>query len=204
MNTRLQVEHAITEATLGLDLVAHQIEIAGGAPLPPEWLAGGPRPRGHAIELRLYAEDPVDYLPCAGRILAWEEPAGPGVRVDAGVEQGSDVGLDFDPLLAKIIVSAASRGAAIARGRRALSELVVLGVRTNAPLLDAVLALPEFASGDYTTGLLAEVPPISAKPVPDAAWIAAAMDLGSLPRASAAASPVGDPWDQPSGWRPGA
>ena len=104
---------------------------------------------GPAIELRLYAEDPVAFLPRTGRLLAWEEPSGPGIRVDAGVQEGSTIGLDYDPLLAKLVVSAGDRPAAIARARRALADWVVLGVETNAPLLDAVLASEEFASGRY-------------------------------------------------------
>ena len=205
MNTRLQVEHAITEATLGLDLVANQIAVACGEPLPPDWLDGRLRPRGHAIELRLYAEDPVDFLPSAGQILVWEAPSGPGVRVDAGVERGAEVGVDYDPLLAKIIVSGENRGAAIARGRRALSELVVLGVQTNVPLLDAVLDSPEFSSGNYSTSLLIEAPALVRKPVPDAAWIAAALEFESVSAAPAAPRPgFADPWDDVAGWRPGA
>jgi 3-methylcrotonyl-CoA carboxylase alpha subunit len=204
MNTRLQVEHAITEATLDLDLVASQIAVAGGESLAPDWLDGRLQPRGHAIELRLYAEDPIDFLPSSGKILVWEEPSGPGVRVDAGVEQGSEVGLDYDPLLAKIIVRAASREAAIARGRRALAELTVLGVQTNAPLLGAVLGLPDFASGRYSTSLLVEAPAMIRKPVPDAAWIAAARELGAVPvQAVGGERGIADPWDNPAGWRPG-
>jgi acetyl-CoA carboxylase biotin carboxylase subunit len=119
MNTRLQVEHPITEETLGLDLVRAQIEIAAGAPLPPAWRGGKLVPQGHAIELRLYAEDPFEFLPRTGRILAWEEPSGPGIRVDAGVGEGSEVGVDYDPLLAKLVVSAPDRDAAIRRLIRA-------------------------------------------------------------------------------------
>ncbi len=205
MNTRLQVEHAVTEATLGLDLVASQIAVACGAPLPSEWTAGGLAPRGHAIELRLYAEDPVDFLPSAGTILAWEEPSGPGVRVDAGVGEGSVVGLDYDPLLAKLIVSAPTRAAAIDRARRALSEWIVLGIQTNAPLHEAVLSSPEFASGRYSTVLLIDMLGAAAEPVPDAAWIAAALQLAAArPAASAKAPEAGDPWDDAGGWRPGA
>jgi acetyl/propionyl-CoA carboxylase alpha subunit len=144
MNTRLQVEHPITEETLGLDLVRAQIEVAAGAELPQAWQAGKVFPQGHAIELRLYAEDPETFLPRSGRVLAFELPSGPGVRVDAGVEEGSFVGLDYDPLLAKLIVSAPDRASAIARARRALEDWVVLGVETNKALLSAVIDSKEF------------------------------------------------------------
>jgi acetyl/propionyl-CoA carboxylase alpha subunit len=118
MNTRLQVEHPITEETLGLDLVRAQIEVATGAPLPADWRDGKLHPRGHAVELRLYAEDPVTFLPRSGRVLAWDSPSGPGVRVDAGVGEGSEVGVDYDPLLAKLVVSAPDR-ACLPRARPA-------------------------------------------------------------------------------------
>jgi len=204
MNTRLQVEHPVTEETLGLDLVRAQIEVAQGVLLPEAWRRGSPAPQGHAIELRLYAEDPVSFLPRTGRLLAWEEPSGPGVRVDAGVQEGSTIGLDYDPLLAKLVVSAPDRSAAIARARRALAEWVVLGVETNAPLLDAVLASEDFASGRYATDLVSRLPPAAVASIPDAVWIAAALELsrgsprgGEMPRSL-------EPWDETSGWRPGS
>jgi acetyl/propionyl-CoA carboxylase alpha subunit len=208
MNTRLQVEHPITEATLGVDLVRAQLEVASGAPLPAAWRDGRLAPRGHAIELRLYAEDPETFLPRTGRLLAWREPEGPGVRVDAGVEEGSRVGVEYDPLLAKLTVSAESREAAIARARRALSEWIVLGVETNLPLLEAVLGAPDFASGSYDTGLVERLPPRRRPEPPDAACIEAA--LASSGPAAAAGAPAtasasgGDPWDAAAGWRPGA
>src|ERR1700693_3483860 len=134
MNTRLQVEHPITEETLGLDLVRAQIEVAEGATLPADWRAGRLSPRGHAIELRLYAEDPATFLPRTRRVVACEPargraaepPSGPGVRVDAGFEEGSTVGLDYDPLLAKLVVSGQDRGSCLSRARRALAGLSVL------------------------------------------------------------------------------
>ena len=206
MNTRLQVEHGITEETLGCDLVRAQLEVAAGAPLPEPWVRGEIAPRGHAIELRLYAEDPVHFLPRSGRLLAWREPAGPGVRVDAGVEEGGRVGVEYDPLLAKLIVSAETREAAIARARRAVREWVVLGVETNRPTLFAVLASPEFLSGRYATDVVGRLSPSSEGAIPDAAWIAAALAASSpsTARASAGAASVpGEPWDAPTGWRSG-
>jgi acetyl/propionyl-CoA carboxylase alpha subunit len=209
MNTRLQVEHPITEATLGCDLVRAQLEVASGATLPAAWLDGSLRPRGHAIELRLYAEDPVEFLPRSGRILAWREPSGPGVRVDAGVEEGSVVGVDYDPLLAKLVLSAETRDAAIDRARRALEDWVVLGVETNARLLGAVLASERFRSGGYDTNLVSQLPPLAAVDPPDAAWIAAALapSAGAVSASSAVGgSRASDPWDGGSApsWRPGA
>jgi acetyl/propionyl-CoA carboxylase alpha subunit len=202
MNTRLQVEHPITEETLGLDLVRAQLEIAAGAQLPPAWRAGEIAPRGHAIEARLYAEDPRTFLPRTGRILAWEAPAGPGVRVDAGVEEGSSVGLDYDPLLAKLILFAEDRESAIARARRALVDWIVLGVETNLPLLSAALASEEFGSGRYATDLVPRLPALATPPVPDAVWIAAALEL-SAP-AARGSDPRSEPWDAGTFWRAGA
>jgi acetyl/propionyl-CoA carboxylase alpha subunit len=206
MNTRLQVEHPITEETLGLDLVRAQIEIAAGASLPAPWRGGKLVPQGHAIELRLYAEDPVEFLPRSGRILLWEEPAGPGIRVDAGAGAGTVVGLDYDPLLAKLVVSAPDRAAAIDRSRRALAEWVILGVETNAPFLDAVLSSPEFRSGRYSTDLASRIPRSEERArVPDAAWIAAALAVPSAREAAPAAGGADrDPWDEQLGWRIGA
>jgi acetyl/propionyl-CoA carboxylase alpha subunit len=207
MNTRLQVEHPITEATLGVDLVRAQIEIAAGGRLPDGWARLAPR--GHAIELRLYAEDPVEFLPRSGEILDYEEPSGPGVRVDSGIAKGSRVGLEFDPLLAKLVVFGPSRVAAIERARRALEDWVVLGVETNRPLLQAVLQSEDFLAGRYTTDLVTRLPgPVFPDP-PAAAWIAAARLLqgGATPAGSRGAGGPAlpdDPWSRPTGWRVGA
>jgi acetyl/propionyl-CoA carboxylase alpha subunit len=201
-NTRLQVEHAITEETLGIDLVRWQIEIAQGSTLPGEWGDGSLAPRGHAIEMRVYAEDPVDFLPRTGTVLDYVEPSGPGVRVDSGVAAGSVVGLEYDPLLAKVIVHAEDRPRAIERALRALGEFVVLGVETNAPLLSAVLRSEEFRSGDYDTGLVSRLPPAEATP-PDLVWVAAAIALSERRPADDSAPAAADPWSAESGWRPG-
>ncbi len=201
MNTRLQVEHPITEETLALDLVRTQIEVAAGAALSPAWLSGKLLPQGHAIEFRLSAEDPATFLPRSGRVLAFEPPSGPGVRVDAGVEEGSSVGLDYDPLLAKLIISAPDRGSSIARARRALEDWVVLGVETNKALLSAVIDSKEFISGDYATDFIPRLTLASSR-VPDAAWIAAAL---SFSHSKAGRVPVSlpEPWDAFAGWRSG-
>jgi 3-methylcrotonyl-CoA carboxylase alpha subunit len=151
MNTRLQVEHPVTEAVLGLDLVRAQIDVASGRPLPAAAFAQ----RGHAIECRLYAEDPDHgFLPQSGPIEVYREPSGPGIRVDSGVEEGSVVGIRYDPMLAKVIAYGESRDAAIARLERAIAEYVVLGVTTNAGFLRRVLMQPAFREGEVDTGFL--------------------------------------------------
>jgi acetyl/propionyl-CoA carboxylase alpha subunit len=153
MNTRLQVEHGVTELVTGLDLVAWQIRIAAGETLP-----GGMEdhhPSGHAIEVRLYAEDPWDdFRPVAGDVTTWRMPDGPGVRVDAGVEAGSRLPSAYDPLLAKLLVHAADRPAAVARLRRALDETIIGGVQTDAGFLRWLVDDEAFAAGAYDTGLI--------------------------------------------------
>jgi acetyl/propionyl-CoA carboxylase alpha subunit len=155
MNTRLQVEHGVTELVTGLDLVAWQIRVAAGAPLPTHVL-NAPR-HGHAIEVRLYAEDPYDgFRPTAGRVGAWQMPDGPGVRVDGGMEADSDLRPEYDPLLAKVMVHAADRPAAIARLRRALDEMLIGGLQTDAGFLRWLVDEPGFVAGDYDTALVPE------------------------------------------------
>ncbi len=134
INTRLQVEHPVTECVVGVDLVQAQLAVAGGAPLP--WRQEELAQRGHAIECRVYAEDPArGFLPQAGPLLRYREPSGPGVRVDAGVVEGGDVPVYYDPLLAKLIVWGATRAEAIARTRDALARYEILGVTTNLAFL---------------------------------------------------------------------
>jgi 3-methylcrotonyl-CoA carboxylase alpha subunit len=153
MNTRLQVEHPVTESVMGIDLVRHQLAIAAGEGLAlrQEDIA----PRGHAIEARLYAEDPANgYLPSTGRVLVFASPGGPGVRVDAGVAAGDDVTMHYDPMLAKLIVSGEDRAAAIDRLQRALASFGVLGVATNIPLLAAIASDADFQAGKTDTSFL--------------------------------------------------
>jgi acetyl/propionyl-CoA carboxylase alpha subunit len=152
MNTRLQVEHPVTEAVTGLDLVELQLRVAAGEPLPLR--QADLRLDGHAIECRLYAEDPHTHLPSPGTLTAWRIPAGPDVRVDAGVEQGTEVTPLYDPLLAKLITHGASRHEAITRMRAALEQTVIEGVKTNVPLLRRILDHAAFVEGRYTTDLI--------------------------------------------------
>src|SRR5690606_11983294 len=155
MNTRLQVEHPITELVTGLDLVEQMVRVAAGesiAPTPP------PR-RGAAIEVRVYAEDPEHgFFPSPGTIEHLVEPGGPGVRVDSGVGPGSVVGSDYDPLLAKLAVWGEDRPRALARLARALSEYAILGVTTNLGFLQNVVADAAFRRGEYDTSFVESRP----------------------------------------------
>jgi acetyl-CoA carboxylase biotin carboxylase subunit len=155
MNTRLQVEHPVTELVTGTDLVRAQLQVAMGAPLP--WKQEDLVQDGHAIECRVYAEDPANgFLPQAGSLTLYREPSGPGVRVDSGVVQGIDVPVQYDPMLAKLITHAVSREAAIGRMAAALRTFPILGVRTNVAFLLNVVRHPAFASGDLHTGFVDE------------------------------------------------
>ncbi len=155
LNARLQVEHPVTEAVCGIDLVRAQIEIAAGRPL--ELAQPDVSLRGHAIECRLYAEDPAaGFLPAAGRLLRFRPPLWPGVRVDTAASEGDEVGTAYDPLLAKVIAQAEDRDACAERMSAALAELVVVGVTTNLGFLRWVIDHPEFRAGRATTGFVAE------------------------------------------------
>jgi len=153
MNTRLQVEHPVTELVTGIDLVHTQIRVAEGEPLGAEF--DDIQPHGHAIEVRLYAEDPYNrFTPSPGRIVRLRLPEGPGIRNDCGVYEGSEVSIHYDPMLAKLIVWAADREHALRRLERALGELRVEGIRTNVPLFRALLADADFRSGNMDIGML--------------------------------------------------
>jgi acetyl-CoA carboxylase biotin carboxylase subunit len=157
MNTRLQVEHPITEAVTGIDLVHWQMRIAGGARLTLDADALLV-PRGHAIECRVYAEDAdAGFMPSPGPIARLTTPEGPGVRNDSGVESGSVVPVFYDPLLSKLIVWGADRPQAIARMRRALREYDVVGVRTSVPFFRWLLAGKAFAEASFHTSFLDDV-----------------------------------------------
>jgi acetyl-CoA/propionyl-CoA carboxylase biotin carboxyl carrier protein len=202
VNARLQVEHAVTEAVTGLDLVELQLRVAAGEPLG--FAQDDVRMDGHAVEARIYAEDPAnDFLPSAGRVVAYEEPAEPGhegesgyaIRVDSGIEAGTEIGTDYDPMLAKLIAHAPEREPALAMLDRGLGELVVLGPATNAAYLRALLARPEVWAGEIDTGLIERLgdevaPP---PPAPELAAVALAELVGP--------PPSDDPWDARDGWR---
>jgi acetyl/propionyl-CoA carboxylase alpha subunit len=156
MNTRLQVEHPITESVLGVDLVRQQIRVARGEALPHE---GFGRPRGHAIEFRINAEDPLrNFMPAPRRIRRWAPPTGPGVRVDAGVRPHQEISPHFDSLIAKLVVFGADREEAIQRGRRALFEFVISGPATTIPFHRALLDEPDFLQGRISTHFIPDHP----------------------------------------------
>jgi len=157
MNTRLQVEHPVTELVTGIDLAHAQLAVAAGEGLPRE---GRADLRGHAIEFRINAEDPAeDFRPAPGRVSRFRPPLGPGVRVDTHVEEGYAIPPFYDSLIAKVIVWGEDRDVAIARGRRALSELELEGVPTTRDLALDIVSSEEFGSGDYTTSFLADAAP---------------------------------------------
>jgi len=194
MNTRLQVEHPVTELVVGADLVRAQIDVANGKPLP--WKQEDLAQRGHAIEVRLYAEDPDDrFLPQSGRIALMREPSGPGVRFDAGVETGSEVGVKFDPMLAKLICYAPTRDAAIDRMDRALRDTVILGTKTNVSWLRRVVAHEAFRAGEVSTAFLEEH--AIAREVPEVVNAIANALVAQAPRTRRGATSV---WDSLGTW----
>jgi len=166
MNTRLQVEHPVTEIVTGLDLVHLQLRIACGEKLP--FTQKDVQLRGHAIECRIYAEDPNNnFFPSPGKITKLVRPSGPGVREDSGVYEGWTVPLDYDPMLSKLIAYAPDRLTAIARMRRALDEYFVGGIKTNLPLFRRILEHPDFISGRIDTGFLDRLLATAASPASD-------------------------------------
>ena len=190
MNTRLQVEHPVTEEAFGVDLVALQLRIAAGEPLPE--LPSGPS--AHAIEARVYAEDPEGgFLPQAGRLLAWVEPSGPGVRVDSGVTAGQAVDVHYDPMLAKIVAKGQDREEARRRLVAALGETVALGVTTNLSWLSRLLQAGPVVRGELHTALLETLVLPAPPPPPDEVFAAAASVL------SRAACAAGGSF-APGGW----
>ncbi|WP_105565277.1 ATP-binding protein [Microbacterium halophytorum] len=177
MNTRLQVEHPVTEAVTGVDIVEQQLRVASGE----ELAFGQPDVRldGHAIEARVYAEDPAaGFAPTGGRVLRADWPSAEGVRVDAGIEAGDTVSSHYDPMLAKVVANAPTRGEAIDRLDAALAETRILGVTTNVPFLRALLAEPEVRAGDLDTGLIDRgAERIAHRETPDAVFARAALAL---------------------------
>ena len=216
MNTRLQVEHPITELATGVDLVKAQIRVAAGEPLP--YTQAALSQRGHAMECRIYAEDPSnDFLPAIGKVLRAAAPTGPGVRVDAGIAGGDEITRHYDPMIAKLIVLGEDRNDAISRMDWALRHYVILGdLMTNIPFLRDIMAHPAFAAGSITTNFVDDYfgdwQP-STEEAPDLTFIAAAMYeiLNDAPAVTAQGAggasgendDVYSPWAQRTGFRMG-
>ncbi|WP_328669245.1 acetyl/propionyl/methylcrotonyl-CoA carboxylase subunit alpha [Streptomyces sp. NBC_00328] len=201
MNTRLQVEHPVTELVTGLDLVEWQLRVAAGEHLP--YAQEDISLTGHAVEARICAEDPArGFLPSGGTVLALHEPQGDGVRTDSGLSQGTEVGSLYDPMLSKVIAYGPDRPTALRRLRAALADTVTLGVQTNAGFLRRLLAHPDVVAGDLDTGLVErEADGLVPDGVPEEVYeAAAAVRLAAL-------APAGegwrDPFSVPSGWRLG-
>jgi acetyl/propionyl-CoA carboxylase alpha subunit len=203
MNTRLQVEHPTTELVTGTDLVRAQLTVAMGRPLP--WRQEDLEQRGHAIECRVYAEDPANaFLPQAGPLRLYREPSGPGIRIDSGVEEGTGVPVQYDPMLAKLIAHGETRGRAIDRAAAALRAFPILGVRTNIPFLIKILEHPAFRAGRLHTGFVDEhLAALLESPAPSAAILAAAEFVRTAPARSGVTGSVvsaPDPWSDLAGW----
>jgi len=204
MNTRLQVEHPITEQVVGVDLVQAQLAVASGLPVP--WRQTQLSQRGHAIEARIYAEDPSRHdVPQAGPLLLYREPRMPGIRIDSGVVEGGEVSVHYDPMLAKVIATGETREHARRRLVAALRDFPILGIRTNVAFLISILEHPAFAAGEIDTGWLdrhgdtLRPPPDTTVPSDVDALVEAVRQNapGLLSRASAAA----DPWTALRGTR---
>lgn len=217
VNTRLQVEHPVTEMTVLKDLVRAQVLVAAGGPLP--FRQDELRQHGHAIECRIYAEDPAHgFLPCVGRLERFIPPAGPGVRVDAGFTEGDEVTTYYDPMLAKLIVWGEDRAAALARMRAALRRFVILGITTNIEFLHDCIAHPAFERGEIDTHFLQthdiagqthDIDPRATR-IPDEVYLAAALTRGADRHHGAGVHTLhtgtdiqADPWRSFSGWRVG-
>ncbi len=205
MNTRLQVEHGVTELVAGVDLVHAQLLVASGEALP--WTQQQLSQRGHAIEARVYAEDPDhEFLPQAGPLLLYREPVLPGVRIDSGVREGDTVSVHYDPLLAKVIALAETRHLAIARLSAALRAFPVLGIRTNIPFLLRILEHHAFREGRLDTAFLDAHAAELAQPAERglSSFVQAAFDAAPPSNGQAAGGPpaaLADPWQRLRGWR---
>jgi acetyl-CoA carboxylase biotin carboxylase subunit len=206
MNTRLQVEHPITEAITGIDLVGAQLALAAGEPLP--WTQDQIQLRGHAVECRIYAEDPhQNFMPAPGPLHRYREPGGPWTRVDSGVGQGFEVPVHYDPMVAKLVVWGQDRDEAIARAERALREYRIVGIPTSIPFFLALFRDPGFRSGTYDTGFisaqwLAEQLGEPSADLIDAAVVCAAIAAYEAKTASGPRAPQGraDRWKQSARW----
>jgi len=208
MNTRLQVEHPVTEAVTGCDLVRAQFAVAAGRPLP--WTQDALTQRGHAVECRIYAEAPEsDFLPQAGPLALYREPSGPGIRIDSGVIEGDEITVNYDPMIAKVVVHAETRAAALARARTALENFPILGIRTNLPFLLRLLRDARVQAGAVDTSFIDrhqdEFVATASPPLEAVAAAAAARASTARPHALDGASPSGeaaafDPWLTLRGW----
>ncbi|MGH9313897.1 MAG: acetyl-CoA carboxylase biotin carboxylase subunit [Vicinamibacterales bacterium] len=205
MNTRLQVEHPVTEAVTGLDLVRAQFAAAAGEKLP--WQQSDLLQRGHAIECRIYAEDPANgFLPQAGPLLLYREASGPGLRVDSGFGEGDSIPVHYDPLIAKLIAHAETREAAIDRAAAGLRRFPILGIRTNTAFLLRLLEDEAFRAGRAHTGYIdehiARLTADASAPVQAVAAAAIAQAPGSSAAAERGETPAGalDPWATLTGW----
>jgi acetyl-CoA/propionyl-CoA carboxylase biotin carboxyl carrier protein len=196
MNTRLQVEHPVTELVTGIDIVEQQIRVAAGLPLG--LVQSDVRLDGHAVEVRTYAEDPArGFLPTGGRVLRLDEPVGEDIRVDSSLYEGTVVGSTYDPMLNKVIAWGADRASALAKLDRALSEQVLLGVGTNTAFLRKLLRHPEVQAGRLDTGFIERnLEELIAEELP-----ARVLAVFALRERLSATGP--DLWDQPTAWRPG-
>ena len=206
MNTRLQVEHPVTEMILNLDLVEWQIRVAEGAPLPMDQTQL--RARGHAIEARVYAEDPQrDFLPATGKLLRFRIPSGDArIRIDTGIREGDEVGIHYDPMIAKIIAYGDDRQDAVRRLRRALGECRIAGLPTNLALLKRVAASKAFAAAKIDTGFVATLgnqsPGVEDEPVIAAACLYLMLEqAASSRRAALDSEDPHSPWHTLAGWR---
>jgi acetyl-CoA carboxylase biotin carboxylase subunit len=201
VNTRLQVEHPVTEMTTGIDLVREQINIANGHPIP--FQQTDLKQIGHSLECRIYAEvAEQNFRPSTGTITVFRPPQGPGVRLDSGVEEGSVIGIQFDPMLAKLIVAAPTRRESIQRMKRALDEFVLLGVEHNIDFLRRIISSTEFEAGSIDTQFLDRRPELltdSFSQPPMEALLAAS--LNALSKTPVSSAPVySDVWSS-GGWR---
>jgi acetyl-CoA carboxylase biotin carboxylase subunit len=198
MNTRIQVEHPVTEMVYGVDLVAEMIRVAQGQPIS---FGEPPAPRGHAIECRVYAEDPAKgFAPSPGLITQLRWPQGPGIRVDSGVEAGDRVPLDYDPMLAKVIAHGSDRAQALARMKRALSETRVVGIETSVRFFVELLSHPDVEANRISTQWLDAYKPVLAPPTgrpEDLALAAAALEAAAATRREAPVTTS----SAPSAWR---
>jgi acetyl-CoA carboxylase biotin carboxylase subunit len=206
MNTRLQVEHPVTEMIYGLDLVSWQLDVAEGRPLPLTQEQLDARRRGHAMECRVYAEDPVKFLPSPGRITHLRVPDGPYVRNDSGCYEGAEIPVHYDPMISKLVVWGEDRATAVGRMRRALDEYCVRGIETNLAFHRRCLRHPAFVEGDFDTGFIArnaaELAPRADGAELDAAIIAAAIESGMrAPAAQPGRAANNGASSEISGWR---